>query len=298
MTTSATPAGTADRPDSSRSGLVDMTWLADHLHDPDVRVVEVDVNAAAYEAGHIEGAVLWDIYTDLKDPDYRLVDRSRVQALVERSGIDEHTTVVFYGYGPAMGFWLLRLHGHERVRLLDAHRDTWRDEHRPWTTEAPTPIPTRYPLAEADAHVRASQAEVAAAIGDPTSTILDVRSPEEYRGERFWPSGGLDPDGRAGHIPGATHLVAADPRDERGAFRSSAALAREYAALDLSADHEIISYCTIGARAATAWFVLTHLLGHDRTRVYDGSWAEWGRTPTVPVDTDAAQPSGTTASVV
>jgi thiosulfate/3-mercaptopyruvate sulfurtransferase len=125
---------------------------------------------------------------------------------------------------------------------------------------------------------------VQGAIGDPYTTIVDVRSAAEYQGERFWPSGGLEPGGRAGHVPTAVHQPVEDLYDDRGSFRSAAELRGIFGRIDLDGEDELISYCTIGGRACTAWFVLTYLLGRDRVRVYDGSWAEWGRQAGTPVE--------------
>ena len=259
--------------------VVDPAWLEKHLNDPDVCLVEVDVSPAAYDEGHIDGAVLWNVYRDLKDTNYQLVDKTAIERLVGRSGISPRSMVVFYGYAPALGFWLMKLYGHPNVGILDCAREAWRDKGRPWTTDVTTPIATRYPLPDERERIRADDSRVENSIDDPTCAIVDVRTDAEFRGERFWPSGGLEPGGRAGHVPSAAHLSIDGVHDASGSFRSAADLRRLFSSIDLAGDGEVISYCTIGGRACTAWFALTYLLGRQHVRVYDGSWAEWGRMP-------------------
>ena len=269
---------------ANADALVSADWLAQHLDDPRVRVVEIDVSPKSYGEGHIAGAVFWDIYADLKDRRYRLVDGPAFERIVRASGIAPDTTVVCYGYGAVFGYWLLRLYRHPHVAVLNAAKTRWHDEGRPESVERPTVPPTTYALPAPDGELRASQAMVAAAIGAPESALLDVRSDAEFRGERFWPSGAPAENGRAGHIPGAVHIVPDAFITADGSFASPAALRAVFpAALDGAAN--LVTYCTIGNRASVAWFVLTELLGRRGVRVYDGSWAEWGFMPDTQVAT-------------
>jgi thiosulfate/3-mercaptopyruvate sulfurtransferase len=276
----------ASRPNgyAADGALVERRWLHARLRDPRVRVIEVDVSPAAYQDWHIDGAVLWNIYADLKDADYRTVSAAAFQRLVARSGIGPDSTVVFYGYAPALGYWLMKLYGHPDVRILDCSRDAWRAGGHPWNTAASEPAAGTFRLGDEDPGIRAERMIVRDAIGQPGTTLTDVRSPAEYQGTCFWPSGGMEPGGRAGHVPSAVHQPIDGLYNPDGSFRRAEELRRVFSSVEVDGGGELITYCTIGGRAATAWFVLTRLLGRDRVRVYDGSWAEWGRTPGIPVN--------------
>jgi len=217
------------------------------------------------------------------------VDKTAIEALFTRSGIVSGTTVVFYGYGPAMGFWLMKLYSHADVRILNCPRETWKDGGRPWTTTVTTPFTTRYPLPDQDGRIRAERSTVHDAIEDPNCTIVDVRTDPEFRGERFWPSGGLEPGGRAGHVPSARSVSIEGLRHEDGSFRNAADVRQLFASVDPSEGGDVITYCTIGVRACTAWFALTYLMGRQHVRVYDGSWAEWGRMAGTPVESASSR---------
>ncbi len=265
--------------------LVDPDWIEAHLGDPAVRLIEVDVSPAAYEAGHIPGAVFWSSYRDLRDSAYLPVERAELQRLISAAGVRPETTLVFYGNGAALGFWLMKAQGHGDVRMLEGNRELWAASGRRWSTEAPAPATGAYPLGAEDEQIQASRSRVEAAIGDPGQILLDVRAEPEFSGELFWPSGASEDAGRAGHLPGAINLPIDRLRREDDWLKSADRLRTIFEDAGVDPGRTVIVYCTIASRASQAWFGLTQLLGHPDARVYYASWAEWGRRDDTPVQT-------------
>ncbi|MFN7940524.1 MAG: sulfurtransferase [Thermoanaerobaculia bacterium] len=272
--------------------LVSTEWVAAHLADGELRLVESNEDPLVYPSGHIPGAVEIDWTRDLNDPlrrDY--LEREGFAALMRRCGIGNDTTVVFYGdknnWWACYAFWIFQLFGHGRARILDGGRAKWEREGRPMTREVPAPPPSRYRAMERDdATIRAYRDEVLAHIG-AGGALVDVRSPDEFTGKRLhmeaYPNEGAL---RGGHIPGARNVPwarAVDP--ETGEFKSAADLEAIYVGEQkLSRDREVIAYCRIGERSSHTWFVLSYLLGFPKVRNYDGSWTEWGNLVGVPIE--------------
>lgn len=269
--------------------LVTTAWLAEHLDDPSVVVLESDEDVLLYDTGHVPGSFKLDWHTDLNDPVTRdYVDGSRFAEVMGARGIGRETTVVIYGdksnWWAAYALWVLTLFGHEDVRLLDGGRAAWVAEGREMTTEVPTVEPVDYPVVERDdSTVRAFRSDVLEHLGAP---LVDVRSPGEYSGELLhmpdYPQEGAM---RGGHIPGARSVPWARAANEDGTFRSREELEAIYQQEQgLSAGDDVVAYCRIGERSSHTWFVLTHLLGFENVRNYDGSWTEWGNSVGVPVE--------------
>ena len=272
--------------------LVSTEWVAEHLEDPTVRIVESNEDQLLYPAGHIPGAVQVDWAVDLNDQlrrDY--LQREGFEALMSRIGATPETVVVFYGdrnnWWATYAFWVFQLFGHTAARVMDGGRQKWEQEGRPLVREVPSYAATGYAAPERnDAPIRAFRDDVMAHL-EAGGQLVDVRSPQEYSGERLhmpdFPNEGAL---RGGHIPGARNIPwarAANPED--GTFRDAADLRGIYfEEQGLTSAGETIAYCRIGERSSHTWFVLTHLLGFENVRNYDGSWTEWGNLVNVPIE--------------
>ena len=267
--------------------LVDTQWVVDHLNDPKVRILEVGINPIAYNEAHIPGALYWNAVGTGLHADFRgNLEKSAVEALCSRSGIDNDTTVVAYGEFIAFGawvYWYLKMFGHRDVRVFNGSRKKWINEGRPLSTAAPTIAATTYIARPPEFSARALLTDVRAAIGTRGKVLIDTRRPEEYRGELFMMEPPKDNE-RAGHIPGATYLYYEDALNADGTFKSRADLEALYGSKDITPEKETITYCAVGVRAAHTWFVLNQLLGYPHVRSYDGSWNEWGRLADTPIE--------------
>jgi thiosulfate/3-mercaptopyruvate sulfurtransferase len=274
--------------------LVSTEWLAEHLEDPALRILECDEDVLLYEVAHIPGAQKLDWHEDLNDPVVRdYVSREQFQALLRSRGIDESTPVILYGdksnWWAAYAYWVFQLFGFTNARLLDGGRAKWESEGRPMTTERPHFPPSQYVAPErSDARIRAFMAD-ARAHAQRHGALVDVRSPQEFTGERtHMPDYPQEGTLRGGHIPGARSVPWARAANPDGTFRPADELRRIYETeQNLSSSDDVITYCRIGERSAHTWFVLTRLLGYPNVRNYDGSWTEWGNAVRAPIEVGA-----------
>lgn len=274
------------RPDS----LVSTDWVAENMSNPKVRCVEVDVDTAAYDTGHIPGAVGWNWKSDLETQLQRdIADQSTMEGLLSAAGVEPGTTVVLYGdnsnWFAAYALWVLEYYGFENVKLMNGGRKKWVEEGRDLTTDVPSYSKTSVSLPGPNDEIRAKRDEVLAHIGKSGGALVDVRSPGEFSGELLAPEN-LPQEGsqRGGHIPGAKNIGWAQACNEDGTFKSADELKDLYGGNDVTPDKDVIAYCRIGERSAHTWFVLTHLLGYENVRNYDGSWTEWGSLVGVPIE--------------
>jgi len=269
--------------------LVSPEWAKEHLDDPSIRFVEVDVDTASYEQGHIPGSVAWDWTSQLSDGIRRDVASSEeMSRLLSESGIGPDTHIVLYGdnnnWFAAWAYWQLKLHGWKRLSILNGGRRYWLDNGLPLSVDKPTYEPTGIELAEPSNELRAFRDDVMSQLGDPGVTLVDVRSPAEFSGEVIAPPGMTETAQRGGHIPGAQSIPWGKTVQEDGTFKDADALRALYEPKGVTPDKDVIAYCRIGERSSHSWFVLRELLGYPNVRNYDGSWTEWGSMVNVPIE--------------
>jgi thiosulfate/3-mercaptopyruvate sulfurtransferase len=272
--------------------LVSTEWVAEHLNDPTVRLIESDEDVLLYEMGHVPGAVKVDWVADLNDPLVRdYITRDKVEGLLRRIGVNDDTTIVLYGdknnWWATYALWVFQLFGVKNLKIMDGGRARWEQEGRQLGTEVP-----RYPEGNVhvgerdDARIRAFRDDVARHI-QSKGQLVDVRSPEEYSGQRMhmpdYPNEGAL---RGGHIPGAKSVPWGKAiNQESHTFKNAGDLRKLYLEEQkLDPKNETIAYCRIGERSSHTWFVLTYLLGFDKVRNYDGSWTEWGNSVRAPIE--------------
>ncbi len=277
------PTATATQP------LVSPQWAREHLDDPGVRFVEVDVDTTAYEQSHLPGAVPWDWTMQLSDSVRRdLASREDLSTLLSTSGIGTDTHVVLYGdnndWFAAWAYWQLRLFGWRNVSLLDGGRRYWLDNGFPVTTDVPTYTPTGVELPEPSYDLRAFRDDILPRLGRGDLTLVDVRSPAEFKGEVIAPPGMTETAQRGGHIPGAASIPWSQAVADDGRFKSLDELRALYEGRGVTRDRDVIAYCRIGERSSHTWFVLHEILGYPSVRNYDGSWTEWGSMVGVPIE--------------
>jgi thiosulfate/3-mercaptopyruvate sulfurtransferase len=279
--------------------LVDTAWVADHLNDSNIRIVEASEDVLLYEQGHIPGAVKLDWLVDVQNPVERdFVDGPGFERLMSSWGIANDTTVIFYGdknnWYACYSFWLFTYYGHQNMKVMNGGRQKWIDEGRELTRAVPSISATTYKASAPAAGIRAFRDEVMGLLNDqksglkPGVALVDVRSPQEYRGEVLhmigYPQEGAQ---RAGHVPGAAGIPWATAANPDGTFKSADELTTIYGDRGVTPDKDVVAYCRIGERSAHTWFVLTQLLGYPNVRNYDGSWTEWGSLVRAPIEKEA-----------
>jgi thiosulfate/3-mercaptopyruvate sulfurtransferase len=281
----------ADATTSVPAALVSTDWARQHLDDPGVRFLEVDVDTEAYATGHLPGATGINWKSQLTDAVRRdLVGRDELEALLRAAGVDDDTTIVLYGdnhnWFAAWAYWQLRYHGIDRVRLLDGGRTKLTADGLPLTTDAPSHAPGSISVPEGTREeLRAYRDDVVAGIGRNGRDLVDVRSPEEFRGELSAPAHlPQEAAQRRGHIPGAVNVPWASAVAPDGTFKPVEQLRELYGATGVDGSAEVVAYCRIGERSSHTWFVLHELLGYPNVRNYDGSWTEYGSLVGVPIE--------------
>jgi thiosulfate/3-mercaptopyruvate sulfurtransferase len=276
------------------ASLVSTDWVAEHLSDPKVRLIEVDVDTTAYDQGHIPGAVGVNWSTQLTDQIRRDIPAKEAwERLLSEAGVTPDTKIVFFGdnnnWFAAYAYWVAKMYGHQDVTLMNGGRKKWELEGRPLTTEKSQVQPSNYRAKDLDLTYRAFMEDVRPFVGAPTGkALVDVRSPAEYSGEIIAPPGLPETAQRCGHIPGAQNIPWGQAANEDGTFKSPEDLRQLYGGKGITPDKEVVAYCRIGERSSHTWFVLKELLGYPNVKNYDGSWTEWGSVIGAPIENPAA----------
>ena len=274
---------------ANKEVLVSTQWVADHLSDAKVRLVEVDVDTSAYDQGHVPGAVGWNWQSQLQDQVRRdLIDQAGFEKLLDASGIANDTTVVLYGdnnnWFACWAFWQAKYYGHKDARVMNGGRKKWIEEKRPLSTDAPRLTPATYKATEPDLSIRARRGEVFELLGKGSHNLVDVRSPDEFTGKVIAPPGMSETAQRGGHIPGAKSIPWSKAVNEDGTFKSADELKKLYQDAGVDFNKPTVAYCRIGERSSHTWFVLRYLLGVEKVKNYDGSWTEWGNLIEAPIE--------------
>lgn len=275
------------------SPLVSPEWLEEHLRDPNVRVLEISAlpDSTGYREGHIPGAS-WVFWKDFcwHESDREFIGPRELADRLGELGVGPDTTLVLYGdpvqYG-TYAFWIIRMAGHRDIRLLDGSKTSWIADGRPLSRNVPGRAPASYPAPQPDESMRLGRDQVRDRLGNPKCLLLDVRSPEEYSGERVAPAPNPDHGAeRKGRIPGARHLFFRTLLNDDDTFKSPQEVAEvlDLAGIDPGSADEIVCYCRLSHRATLVWFALTYLLGSEGVKIYDGSWTEWGSIVGFPIE--------------
>lgn len=272
--------------------LVSTEWVANHINKSNVVIAEVDVDTAAYDEGHIPGAVGWNWKTQLCDPVERdIIKKDDLEKLMSNSGISNDTTIVLYGdnnnWFAAWAFWQLKMYGHEDVRLMNGGRKKWLAEGRELDTSPATPVRRQYKAGEQDTNLRAYLPDVMKIHTQNSIALVDVRSADEFTGKILSPPGLPETCQRGGHIPGAKNIGWAMACNDDGTFKTYGELKTLYGDKGVTPEKDVIAYCRIGERSSHSWFVLKYLLGYKNVKNYDGSWTEWGNLVGAPVEKGA-----------
>jgi thiosulfate/3-mercaptopyruvate sulfurtransferase len=278
---------------SHPEALVSTDWVAEHLNDPKVKLVEVDVDTTSYEKGHIKGAIGWNWQTQLQDRVQRdVVDPRTFAELCRRGGINKDDLVILYGdnnnWFAAWALWQFKYYGHQNVKLMNGGRKKWELEKRELVTQVPQTSRSDYPIPSTDESLRAYRREVEDICGTDRANLVDVRSADEFTGKIIAPPGMSETAQRAGHIPGARNNPWSKAVNEDGTFKSADELKKLYASAGVDFSRPTIAYCRIGERSSHTWFVLRYLLGVNNVKNYDGSWTEWGNLVGAPIEVGEA----------